>query len=218
MMVSLGVGGVAAGILHLIAHGFFKALLFLGAGSIIHGSHHEQDIRKMGGLRWLMPVTFLAYAIGMMNLSGVPFFFAGAWTKEGILHFTAHWPLSPWPHYLMLAGVVLTALYMTRQMIYVFFGKGRTGSVKPHESPRIMTIPLIVLATCSIALSFVLTPAWPWLHSYLLAEPATFSRHSYLPQSGPDRSARAQPACTVSVSREQDGPRRPLRPHCYRFQ
>ncbi len=88
MMVSLGVGGVAAGIMHLIAHGFFKALLFLGAGSVIHGCHHEQDIRKMGGLRWLMPVTFLTYAIGMMNLSGVPLFFAGAWTKEEILHAT----------------------------------------------------------------------------------------------------------------------------------
>src|SRR2546429_6784380 len=122
MMVSLGVGGVAAGIMHLIAHGFFKALLFLGAGSVIHGLHHEQDIRKMGGLRWIMPVTFVTYTIGMMNLSGVPLFFAGAWTKEEILHGTAAWPLSRLPHYLMLAGVVLTALYMTRQMIYVFFG------------------------------------------------------------------------------------------------
>src|SRR5262249_29650313 len=125
MMVSLGVGGVAAGIMHLIAHGFFKALLFLGAGSVIHGLHHEQDIRKMGGLRWIMPVTFLTYAIGMMNLSGVPFFFAGGWTKEEILHRTPDWPLSRLPHYLMLVGVILTALYMTRQMIYVFFGKAR---------------------------------------------------------------------------------------------
>ena len=75
MMVSLGVGGVAAGIMHLLAHGFFKALLFLGSGSVIHGCHEEQDIRKMGGLRGLMPVTFLTYAIGMMALSGVPLFF-----------------------------------------------------------------------------------------------------------------------------------------------
>src|SRR5207302_1061644 len=119
MMVSLGVGGVAAGIMHLLAHGFFKALLFLGAGSVIHGLHHEQDIRKMGGLRWIMPVTFLTYAIGMMNLSGVPFFFSGGWTKEEVLHATAHWPASALPHYLMLAGVILTALYMTRQIIYV---------------------------------------------------------------------------------------------------
>jgi len=203
MMVSLGVGGVAAGIMHLIAHGFFKALLFLGAGSVIHGLDHEQDVRKMGGLRWIMPVTFLTYAIGMMNLSGVPFFFSGGWTKEEILHRTAHWSVSPLPHYLMLAGVVLTALYMTRQMIYVFFGSARnTGfhSVRPaefhsaegarttkdisvgrtgqppvfhaHESPRVMTMPLIVLALCSILFVLVLTPAWPWLHAYLNGEPA----------------------------------------------
>src|SRR5213078_4402774 len=86
MMVSLGVGGVAAGMMHLLAHGFFKALLFLGAGSVIHGCHGEQDIRKMGGLRWLMPITFSTYAIGMMALSGVPLFFSGGWTKEEILH------------------------------------------------------------------------------------------------------------------------------------
>ena len=203
MMVSLGVGGVAAGIMHLIAHGFFKALLFLGAGSVIHGLHHEQDIRKMGGLRWIMPVTFLTYAIGMMNLSGVPFFFSGGWTKEEILHSTAHWPVSPLPHYLMLTGVILTALYMTRQMIYVFFGSARNTdfqSVRPaefhsaeaattmenisvgrtgrgpvfhaHESPQVMTIPLIVLALCSILFVLVLTPAWPWLHAYLNGEPA----------------------------------------------
>src|SRR5438874_2367066 len=176
MMVSLGVGGVAAGIMHLIAHGFFKALLFLGAGSVIHGLHHEQDIRKMGGLRWIMPVTFLTYAIGMMNLSGVPFFFSGGWTKEEILHATAHWSVSPLPHYLMLAGVILTALYMTRQMIYVFFGSARNTDRGPvfhaHESPRVMTMPLVVLALCSILFVLVLTPAWPWLHAYLNGEPA----------------------------------------------
>ena len=201
-MVSLGVGGVAAGIMHLIAHGFFKALLFLGAGSVIHGLHHEQDIRKMGGLRWIMPVTFLTYAVGMMNLSGVPFFFSGGWTKEEILHRSAHWPVSPLPHYLMLAGVILTALYMTRQMIYIFFGsarntdfqsvrsaefhsaaaattrdisvgrKGQRPVFRAHESPRVMTMPLIVLALCSILFFLVLTPAWPWLHAYLNGEPA----------------------------------------------
>ena len=203
MMVSLGVGGVAAGIMHLIAHGFFKALLFLGAGSVIHGLHHEQDIRKMGGLRWILPVTFLTYAIGMMNLSGVPFFFSGGWTKEEVLHATGHWPVSRLPYYLMLAGVILTALYMTRQIIYVFFGSARNTdvqSVRPadlhsveaatttenisvggtghrpvfhaHESPPVMTMPLIVLALCSILFVLVLTPAWPWLHAYLNGEPA----------------------------------------------
>ncbi|MFZ3377437.1 MAG: NADH-quinone oxidoreductase subunit L [Chthoniobacterales bacterium] len=174
MMVSLGVGGVAAGMMHLIAHGFFKALLFLGAGSVIHGCHHEQDIRKMGGLRSLMPISFLTYAIGMMTLSGVPFFFSGGWTKEEILHETAHWHVSHIPHYLMLVGVVLTALYMTRQMVYIFFGNRRAASENAHESPSVMTLPLIVLAICSIALSVVLTPAWPWLHSYLTGQPAHF--------------------------------------------
>src|SRR5438067_11480429 len=134
MMVSLGVGGVAAGIMHLLAHGFFKALLFLGAGSVIHGLHHEQDIRKMGGLRGMMPLTFLTYAVGMMALSGVPFFFSGGWTKEEILHATAHWPASRVPNFLMMAGVILTALYMTRQIIYVFFGNPRAASRHAHES------------------------------------------------------------------------------------
>ena len=211
MMVSLGVGGVAAGIMHLIAHGFFKALLFLGAGSVIHGLHHEQDIRKMGGLRWVMPVTFLTYGVGMMNLSGVPFLFSGGWTKEEILHCTADWPVSRLPHYLMLTGVILTALYMTRQVIYVFLGNlrgdvdfqsvrpaglqpgepaaagfnpaGRTArspmlsgdmqaNEHPHESPRVMTTPLIILAACSVVLAAFLTPSWPWLHAYLNGEPA----------------------------------------------
>jgi NADH-quinone oxidoreductase subunit L len=171
MMVSLGVGGVAAGIMHLLAHGFFKALLFLGSGSVIHASHHEQDIRKMGGLRKLMPVTFITYAIGMMALSGVPLFFAGAWTKEEVLHATAHWPKSPVPYYLMLAGVVLTALYMTRQMIYVFYNRSR-ASAPAHESPGVMTRPLLALVLCTIGLSAVVTPAWPWLHNYLSGETA----------------------------------------------
>ena len=174
MMVSLGVGGVAAGIMHLLAHGFFKALLFLGAGSVIHGCHHEQDIRKMGGLCRLMPVTFLTYAVGMMALSGVPLFFSGGWTKEEILHATAHWPKSHLPYYLVLAGVILTALYMTRQIIYVFFGNPRVASERAHESPRVMTMPLIVLAICAIFFSVVLTPAWPWLHSYLTGEATRF--------------------------------------------
>jgi NADH-quinone oxidoreductase subunit L len=174
MMVSLGVGGVAAGITHLLAHGFFKALLFLGAGSVIHGCHGEQDIRKMGALRRFLPVTFATYAIGMMALSGVPFFFSGGWTKEEILHATAGWPRSHAPYYLMLAGVVLTALYMTRQIIYVFFGEPRSASEDVHESPRVMTIPLIVLAFCAIFFSIVLTPAWPWLDAYLTGEAVRF--------------------------------------------
>ena len=173
MMVSLGVGGVAAGIMHLLAHGFFKALLFLGSASVIHGCHHEQDIRKMGGLKKLMPITFITYAIGMLALSGFPLLFCGAWTKEGILEHTAHWHVSIVPHLLMLLGVVLTGLYMTRQMILVFFGESRAhGASHAHESPWVMTLPLIVLAGCSILFSVVLTPAWPWLESYLTGQTA----------------------------------------------
>jgi NADH-quinone oxidoreductase subunit L len=172
MMVSLGVGGVAAGIMHLIAHGFFKALLFLGAGSVIHGLHHEQDIRNMGGLRRTMRGTFLTYAVGTMALSGVPLFFAGAWTKEEVLHAASHWPPSRLPYYLLMLGVVLTAFYMTRQMFYVFFGDRRVAAHHADESPRVMTIPLVVLAVCVIALSAILTPAWPWMHRYLTGEPA----------------------------------------------
>ena len=129
----------------------------------------------MGGLRGLMPVTFVTYAVGMMALSGVPLFFAGAWTKEEILHATSLWSVSRVPHYLMLLGVVLTALYMTRQMIYVFFGERRAAADHAHESPAVMTWPLMVLALCTIAFSIVLTPAWPWPHDFLLGERPTLN-------------------------------------------
>ena len=128
----------------------------------------------MGELRRLMPITFATYAIGMMALSGVPLFFSGAWTKEEILHAASTWPASRAPYFLMMAGVVLTALYMTRQMIYIFFGNRSAQSEHAHESPRVMTIPLIVLAFCTIALTVVLTSAWPWLHDFLTGEPARF--------------------------------------------
>jgi NADH-quinone oxidoreductase subunit L len=110
----------------------------------------------------------------MMALSGVPLIFSGGWTKEEILHATALWPRSHAPYFLMLAGVVLTALYMTRQMIYVFFGNRRSAAEHAHESPRVMTMPLIVLAVGTVFLSVVLTTAWPWLHDYLMAEPVHF--------------------------------------------
>jgi len=171
MMMGLGAGGVAVGMFHLTTHAFFKALLFLGAGSVIHGCHDEQDIRKMGGLRRFMPVTFAAYAVGMMALCGVPLLFSGFWSKDAILHAARHWPASPVPFYLGLFGAFLTAFYMTRQVCLVFFGK----SAKPaHESPRVMTVPLIILAACAVLLGFVGTPAWPWFDAYLTGEHAVF--------------------------------------------
>ena len=134
MMVGLGTGGVAVGMFHLITHAFFKSLLFMGAGSVIHGCHEEQNIRRMGGLRRLMPVTFATYAVGMLALCGFPLFFSGFWSKDAILHAASTWNVSRVPFYLGAIGVLLTAFYMTRQVYYVFFGKSRAvGDRIGHE-------------------------------------------------------------------------------------
>jgi NADH-quinone oxidoreductase subunit L len=182
MMMGLGVGGVAVGMFHLITHAFFKALLFLGAGSVIHGCHEEQDIRKMGGLRKYMPVTFATYAVGMMSLCGVPIFFSGFWSKDEILHAAHGWPVSRVPFYLGVFGALLTAFYMTRQMFYVFAGSNRGGSKahgehggdahEPHESPAVMTLPLVILTVFAVVLGFLGTPAWRWFQNYLTGEHA----------------------------------------------
>src|SRR5687767_3917589 len=169
MMMGLGAGGVAVGMFHLITHAFFKALLFLGAGSVIHGCHHEQDIRRMGGLREKMPLTFKTYAVGMMALAGFPLFFSGFWSKDEILHATMAWEPSKIPFVLGLIGAGFTAFYMTRQMAYVFFGKYR-GHHTAHESPPIMTMPLLLLAVCAILIGFVGTPFWPWFQTFLTGE------------------------------------------------
>jgi NADH-quinone oxidoreductase subunit L len=225
MMLGLGAGGVAVGMFHLITHAFFKALLFLGAGSVIHGCRDEQDIRRMGGLRKLMPMTFATYAVGMLALSGFPLIFSGFWSKEEILH-SAHVWTAPAPFYLGVVAALLTAFYMTRQVCYVFLGsvrssgregvlpspvnwegerprepkhrrnpeeirarvdarppikelgehpraKGLQGSCyEAHESPWVMTIPLLVLAAFSVLLGFLGTPAWPWFQGFLGGERA----------------------------------------------
>jgi len=194
MMLGLGTGGVAVGMFHLITHAFFKALLFLGAGSVIHGCHEEQDIRRMGGLRRLMPITFATYASGMLALSGFPLVFSGFWSKDEILHSAHAWSMSHWPFYLGIFGALLTAFYMTRQVCYVFLGSRRsrrreeapialhgppTPKLEPpharsgdvHESPAVMTLPLIVLAAFSILLGFIGTPAWPWFQEFLNGRP-----------------------------------------------
>ena len=205
MMLGLGVGGVAVGMFHLITHAFFKGLLFLGAGSVIHGCNGGQDIRRMGGLVKLMPVTFATYAVGMLALSGFPLFFSGFWSKDEILHAASLWSGSRIPFYMAITGSLLTAFYMTRQVCYVFFGKSGMSrapeeSITPpkvfvaiehdqteaHESPVVMTIPLIVLAAGTILLGLIGTPAWPWLHAFLAGKPATlnfsgFAERGFLP-------------------------------------
>lgn len=180
MMMGLGVGGVAVGMFHLITHAFFKALLFLGAGSVIHGSHGEQDIRRMGGLRQLMPITFATYAVGMLALAGFPLFFSGFWSKDEILHAAFAWKASKIPFLLGLFGAFLTAFYMTRQVVLVFFGTARDTKHKAHESPGVMTMPLMILAVFAILLGFVGTPFWPWFQTYLTGEHGHFEWSSFL--------------------------------------
>ena len=166
MMAGLGMGGVAVGMFHLITHAFFKALLFLGAGSVIHGCHEEQDIRHMGGLWNKMFTTFVTYAIGMLALSGFPLLFSGFWSKDGILEAATHWSVSRAPFYMLVFGALLTAFYMTRQVCYVFFGNWR-GHGHPHESPRVMTLPLAILAFFAMALGAIGSPGWPWFRAFL---------------------------------------------------
>ena len=157
MFLAIGSGAYVAAIFHMVTHAFFKALLFLGSGSVIHGMHHEQDMRKMGALRKLMPVTGFTFIIGWLAIAGVPPF-AGFWSKDEILLYTfANNRL------LYVIGVVtalLTAYYMTRQVIMVFFGQARWndhaeensahGDHTPHESPWTMLLPLVVLSGLSI--------------------------------------------------------------------
>ena len=196
MMIGLGVGGVAVGMFHLITHAFFKALLFLGAGSVIHGCHEEQNIRRMGHLRTFMPITFATYAVGMLALCGFPLLFSGFWSKDAILHAASMWSISRVPFYLGAIGVLLTTFYMTRQVIYVFFGKshlvgraeshpveaiGRAhhGLKVPAESPAIMTSPLVILGALSILLGLIGTPAWPWFSSFLNSQQTMFDLQGF---------------------------------------
>jgi NADH-quinone oxidoreductase subunit L len=172
MMLALGVGSWVAAIFHLLTHAFFKALLFLAAGSVIHASHHEQDIRRLGGIGPRMRTTFATFAVGMMALSGVPFVFSGFWSKEAILHAASLWTVSRLPLWAGLAGVVLTAFYMTRLLCEVFLGEPRSpAAAHVRESPPVMTGPLAALAIGAIGLGFLGTPAWPWLQSRLLGAP-----------------------------------------------
>ena len=158
MFLAIGSGAYVAAIFHMVTHAFFKALLFLGSGSVIHGMHHEQDMRRMGALRKVMPITGFTFIIGWLAIAGVPPF-AGFWSKDEILLYAFANNRA-----LYAVGIVtalLTAYYMTRQVIMVFFGEARWhdhaeehgahgDSHTPHESPWMMTLPLVVLAGLSI--------------------------------------------------------------------
>jgi NADH-quinone oxidoreductase subunit L len=161
MFLGLGAGAYGAALFHLVTHAFFKALLFLGAGSVIHGLGGEQDMARMGGLRRHMPLTFLTFLAGAAALSGLPGM-AGYFSKDEILASAfAHGGLSRLYWAAGLAGAALTAFYTWRMVALTFFGAGRfdRGQVHPHESPAAMTVPLCVLALLSVAGGMLGLPA-----------------------------------------------------------
>jgi len=163
MFLGLGAGAFSAGIWHVVTHAFFKALLFLGAGSVIHACHHEQDMRYMGGLRSKTPITFATLTCAWLAISGVPFT-SGWYSKEAILGAVhAH---HPWMYWIALVTAGVTAFYVSRSMFMTFWGEYR-GHAHPHESPVAMWAPLAVLAVLSIAGGFlfdiphILEPVFP---------------------------------------------------------
>jgi len=147
MVMAVGCGGPDAAMFHLATHAFFKALLFLAAGSVIHALHEEQDIWKMGGLSDKIPLTFCTFAIGMLALIGCPPF-AGFFSKDYLL--SVAYAYHPGFYWVGVITAFLTAFYMTRLVVVAFFGPPRTPAAgHPHESPRVMTIPLVILAVLS---------------------------------------------------------------------
>ena len=159
MFMAVGVGGYTAGVFHLVTHAVFKALLFLGAGSVIHGMADEQDMMKMGGLRRKMPITHITLLIATLSIAGIPPL-AGFWSKDEVLavmferggFFIVLWAVG-------LLTALLTAFYMARQYFLVFSGEGRWDEgVQPHESPRMMTVPLVILGALTVMIGLVNTP------------------------------------------------------------
>lgn len=195
MFLACGVGAFGAAMFHLVTHAFFKALMFLGSGSVIHAMHEEQDVRKMGGLKKYLPITHWTFVIGWIAIIGLPPF-AGFFSKDEILWFTFSSPLGG--KGLWLAGVIgaaCTAFYMTRLMALTFWGKPRFDEkhTHPHESGPSMAIPLIVLAALSAVGGFMgiphpigeILPGHPghWLEGWLkghIAVPAGWGHGSVL--------------------------------------
>ena len=139
LAAGLGVAGYAFAIFHLLTHGFFKANMFLGAGSVMHGTNDDVDMRHYGALRKLMPVTFLTFAMGYLAIIGFPGF-SGFWSKDKIIETAL--AQNPWLGICAMFGVGVTGFYMTRLMLLTFFTKERwEPDVHPHESPKVMTIP-----------------------------------------------------------------------------
>lgn len=185
MFLAIGSGAYVAAIFHVITHAFFKALLFLGSGSVIHGMHDEQDMKKMGALRSLMPITAGTFIIGWLAIAGVPPF-SGFWSKDEIL--LAAWEQPNIGPILWVVGLVtalLTAYYMSRQVFLVFFGDKRwDDGVQPHESPWTMTLPLCILAVAAAMgglLNLPVVADWLYLEHFL--EPIFSHPHHFVSSS-----------------------------------
>ena len=174
MTVALGASAYSAAVFHLMTHAFFKALLFLAAGSVIIGMHHDQDMRNMGGLRKYMPITWITALIGSLALIGTPFF-SGFYSKDTIIEAVAEANVfgAGYAYFCVLAGVFVTAFYTFRMYFLVFHGKERFGKAhhgheahghdehhglapgeKPHESPPVVTVPLVLLAIPSVVIGY----------------------------------------------------------------
>lgn len=171
MFLGLGVGAFTGAFFHVMTHAFFKALLFLGAGSVIHAMHHEQDMRKMGGLKKHLPVTYVTMLLGTIAIAGIPPL-SGFFSKDEILAFT--FESSPFLWGLGFVGALFTAFYMFRMLFLTFFGKFRGTHEQEHhlhESPAQMTIPLIILAILSVLGGIINIPSalggGHWLANFL---------------------------------------------------
>jgi len=166
MTVALGASAYSVAVFHLMTHAFFKALLFLGAGSVIMGLHHNQDIRWMGGVRKYMPITWITSLLGSLALIGTPLF-SGFYSKDSIIEAVAasHLPAAGWAYFAVLAGVFITAFYSFRMYFLVFHGKERYDqnpdahhdhdAHAPHESPWVVTLPLVLLAIPSVLIGYL---------------------------------------------------------------
>ncbi|MCL2735013.1 MAG: NADH-quinone oxidoreductase subunit L [Propionibacteriaceae bacterium] len=175
MMLAAGIGpaGYAFAIFHLLTHGFFKANMFLGAGSVMHGTNDDVNMRHYGALAKAMPVTFVTFGIGYLAIIGFPFF-SGFYSKDHIIEAAFH--AQPALGILALIGAGVTAFYMTRLMIMTYFGAKRwEPKVHPHESPAVMWIPLVLLAIGSIAGGMVLNG---WIGSWLSVVGADAGEHA----------------------------------------
>jgi len=172
MFLGLGVGAYTGAVFHVMTHAFFKALLFLGAGSVIHAMHHEQDIRKMGGLKKYLPITNITFLLGCLAIAGVPPF-SGFFSKDEIL--AAAYEKNPILYYLGVLGALMTTFYMFRLYAMTFLGKFRGTHEQEHhlhESPSAMTIPLVVLAILAVVGGFIGIPEVfaknsHWLENFL---------------------------------------------------